>query len=174
MANWTLVRRMLTPMPVVQLYYFWKFGAHISGRAEVDLSSEASWDTGCVIGPYTKVKIPGPFRMGRGVRIGSGCFLDSGWSGLSIGDGTEIGPNCTIVAVSYRMDRLDLPLAEQGLVTRGIRIGSRVRLGPGSVVLDGAEIGDDKVVPAGTVVAGRYAPDRGKRLTPSKVIAPGG
>jgi acetyltransferase-like isoleucine patch superfamily enzyme len=170
MANWKLVRRMLTPMPEVQLYYFLKFRARVSGRAEVELTSEAVWGPDCVIGPYTKVKIPGPFNMGRGVRIGSGCFLDSGWAGLSIGDGTEIGPNCTIVAVTYRTDRLDQPLAEQGLTTQGIRIGSRVLLGPGCVVLDGAEIDDDRIVPPGTVVRGRYAPGRGKRLTPSRVI----
>jgi len=172
MANWKLVRRVLTPMPVVQLYYYWKFRARISGRAEVDLSSDASWGPGCVIAAYTKVKIPGPFTMGRAVRIGTGCFVDSGWAGLSIGDETEIGPNCTVVAVSYRTDRVDQPLAEQGLVTQGIRIGRQVRLGPGCVVLDGAEIGDQEVVPAGTVVHGRFAPSRGKRLTPSRVIVP--
>jgi acetyltransferase-like isoleucine patch superfamily enzyme len=170
MANWTMVRRVLTPMPVVQLYYYWKFRARISRRAEVELSPAASWGPDCVIAAYTKVKIPGPFTMGRGVRIASGCFVDSGWAGLTIGDDTEIGPNCTVVAVSYRTDRLDQPLADQGLVTQGIHIGRRVRLGPGCVVLDGAEIGDDEVVPPGTVVRGRYSPGRGKRLTPSRVI----
>jgi hypothetical protein len=39
-------------------------------------------------------------------------------------------------------------------------------------VLDGAEIDADLVVPAGTVVSGRYAPTAGKRLTPSRVIIP--
>jgi acetyltransferase-like isoleucine patch superfamily enzyme len=57
-------------------------------------------------------------------------------------------------------------------VTTGIRIGDRVELGPNCVVLDGAEIDADLVVPAGTVVSGRYAPSAGKRLTPSRVIIP--
>lgn len=172
MMNWKLVRRVLTPMPVVKLYYYWKYGARVSGRAEVDLTVEARWGEGCVVDAYTKIKIPGPFTMGRRVRIGSGCFIDSGWAGLTIGDDVEIGPNCTVVNVSYRFDRLDQALQDQGLVTSGIRIGNRVRLGPGCVVLDGAEIGDDEVVPPGTVVSGRYAPGRGKRLTPARVVIP--
>ena len=173
MANWTLIRRVLTPMPLVQLYYYWKFRARISGRAEVDLSPAAAWGEGCVISAYTKVKIPGPFTMGRGVRIGTGCFVDSGWAGLAIGDQVEVGPNCTIVTVSYRFDRVDQPLQDQGLVTQGIRIGHGVRLGPGCVVLDGSEIPDGEVVPPGTVVRGKYTPTRGKRLTPARVIVPG-
>lgn len=172
MANWKLVRRVLTPMPVVQLYYFWKYRARISRMAEVELTSAATWGPDCVVAAYTKIKIPGPFTMGRRVHIGNGCFIDSGWAGLTIGDDVDIGPNCTVVNVSYRFDRLDEPLQDQGFVTTGIRIGHRVRLGPGCVVLDGAEIGDDEIVPAGTVVRGRYAPTRGKRLTPTRVVLP--
>lgn len=172
MANWKVVRRVLTPMPLVQLYYYWKFRAHISRRAEVELSEAAVWGRECSVSPYTKVKIPGPFVMGNRVRIGSGCFIDSGFAGLTIGDDVEIGPNCSIVTVTYRFDRLDQPLPDQGLVSVGIRIGSRVRLGPGCVVLDGAEILDDEEVPAGTVVSGRYVPNRGKRLTPGRVVIP--
>ena len=172
MAKWTLVRRVLTPMPVVQLYYYWRFGARISRRAEVDLAAAAVWGPDCVISAYTKIKIPGPFAMGRGVRVGSGCFIDSGWAGLTIGDDVEIGPNSSIVNVSYRFDRLDQPLQDQGLVTQGIRIGDRVRLGAGCVVLDGADIPEGAVVPAGSVVRGRYAPTRGRRLTPGRVVIP--
>jgi acetyltransferase-like isoleucine patch superfamily enzyme len=172
MVRWTLVRRVLTPMPLVQFYYFWKYGARISRRAEVDLTSDAVWGPGCVIAPYSKVKIPGPFAMGRGVRIGTGCFIDSGWAGLTIGDGVEVGPNCSIISVSYRFDRLDQPLPDQGLVSHGIRIGQGVRLGPGCVVLDGAEIPADECIPAGTVVRGRFVPGRGKRLTPSRMVLP--
>ena len=82
--------------------------------------------------------------MGRGVHIGSGCFIESGWAGLTIGDEVEIGPNGCIVSVSYSFELLDQPLQEQGLVTQGIRIGHRARLGAGCVVLDGAEIAKDR------------------------------
>jgi acetyltransferase-like isoleucine patch superfamily enzyme len=172
MANWMLVRRVLTPMPLVQLYYYWKHGTVISGKAEVDLVGGTVWGRDCVISAYTKVKIPGPLRMGNRVHIGTGCFIDSGWFGLTIGDDVQVGPNCTIVGVTYRLDRLDVPLSEQGLVSSGIRIGNRVRLGPGCVVLDGSEIEDGTVVPAGGVISGRFAPRAAKRLTPSRVVLP--
>jgi acetyltransferase-like isoleucine patch superfamily enzyme len=159
-------------MPAVQLYYYWKFRARVSARAEVELSPAAAWGRGCVISAYTKVKIPGPFTMGRQVWIGPGCFVDSGWAGLTIGDEVEVGPNSTIVTVSYRFDRLDQPLQSQGVVSQGIRIGNRVRLGAGCVVLDGSEIPDGAVVPAGSVVRGKYTPHRGKRLTPDRVVVP--
>jgi acetyltransferase-like isoleucine patch superfamily enzyme len=158
MPNWKLIRRMLVPMPVARLYYFWKYRARISGKAEVDLALSTSWGEGCVISPYAKVKIPGEFVMGRAVRIGPGCFIDSGTAGLTIGDDVVIGSNCTIVNVSYRFDELHVPLAEQGLVSSGIRIGHRVHIGPNAVILNGAEIGDDAVVCANSVVSGRVPP----------------
>jgi acetyltransferase-like isoleucine patch superfamily enzyme len=93
--------------------------------------------------------------MGRRVRIGPGCFIDSGTAGLTIGDDVVIGSNCTIVNVSYRFDELHVPLAEQGLISSGIRIGHRVRIGPNAVILNGTDIGDDAVVSANSVVSGR-------------------
>ncbi|HEX2220254.1 MAG TPA: DapH/DapD/GlmU-related protein [Gemmatimonadales bacterium] len=172
MANWRVVRRVLTPTPVVQLYYYWKHGAVISAKAEVELVGGTTWGRDCVISAYTKIKIPGPLTLGDRVHIGTGCFIDSGWAGLAIGDDVEIGPNCTIVGVTYRFDSLDVPLAEQGLVTSGIRIGHRVRLGPNCVVLDGSQVDDDTVVPAGTVISGRFAPKASRRVTPARVVLP--
>jgi acetyltransferase-like isoleucine patch superfamily enzyme len=162
---------MLVPMPITRLYYFWKFGTRISGKAEVDLALTTSWGEGCVISPYAKVKIQGEFVMGRRVRIGPGCFIDSGMAGLTIGDDVIIGPKCMIVNVSYRFDELRVPLVEQGLVSSGIRIGHRVRIGPNAVVLNGTEIGDDAVICADSVVSGRIPPRTLARGNPSKVTA---
>jgi acetyltransferase-like isoleucine patch superfamily enzyme len=172
MPNWKLIRRMLLPMPVVRLYYFWRHRTSISGKAEVDLARTTSWGEGCEISAYAKIKIQGPFLMGRRVKIGSGCFIDSGMAGLTIGDDVVIGSNCTIVNVSYRFDELRVPLAEQGLLSSGIRIGHRVRVGPNSVVLNGTDIGDDVVVGAGSVLRGRIAPNTIVRGNPSRSTLP--
>jgi acetyltransferase-like isoleucine patch superfamily enzyme len=168
MPNWKLIRRMLVPMPITRLYYFWKYGTRIGGKAEVDLALTSSWGEGCVISSYAKVKIQGEFVMGRGVRIGPGCFIDSGMAGLTIGDDVIIGPKCTIVNVSYRFDELHVPLVDQGVVSSGIRIGHRVCLGPNVVILNGTEIGDDVVVCADSVVSGRIPPRTTVRGNPSK------
>lgn len=164
-----LVRRVLTPMLAVRWYYRWKHSAEVSSRAEVDLAGGTAWGEGCVIEPFSKVKIAGPFEMGRRVHIATGCFIHA--DRLILGDDVVVSPNCTIVAANYRFDQLDVPLADQGTTTVGIRIGHRVRLGANSVVLDGAEIGDDVLVEAGSVVSGTIPPATVVQGNPARVIS---
>ncbi|MBA3258929.1 MAG: acyltransferase [Gemmatimonadales bacterium] len=170
MPKWKLARRALIPMPVVQLYYFWKHRAIVSGKAEVDLAPSTSWGKGCVISAFTKIKISGPFVMGRRVQISTGCFIGAGAGGLTLGDDVLISPNCSIITGNYRFDRLEVPLREQGSVSKGIRIGDRVWLGSNSVVLDGAVIGDNVIVAAGSVVSGTIAANSIIQGNPPKVI----
>ena len=165
-----LFRRVLTPMIVVRLYYLWKHRAVVSGKAEVDLASSTTWGNGCVISAFTKVKISGPFVMGRGVQISTGCFLGAGPAGLTLGDDVLISPNCTILTGTYLFDRLDVPLQEQGTVSKGVRIGHRVWVGSNSVVLGGTEIGDNVIVSAGSVVSGTVPPNSIVLGNPAKVI----
>jgi acetyltransferase-like isoleucine patch superfamily enzyme len=168
--KWHVVRRALIPMAFVRLYYLWKHRTFISGRAEVDLVSWTAWGRGCVISAFTKIKIGGPFVMGRRVQIATGCFIGVGKGGLTMGDDVLISPNCSIIASNYRFDRLSVPLPEQGTLSKGIRIGHRVWLGSNSVVLDGATIGDDVIVSAGTVVSGAVAPNSIVQGNPHRVI----
>jgi acetyltransferase-like isoleucine patch superfamily enzyme len=167
---WKLVRRALTPMIVVRIYYFWKHGAVVSGKAEVDFASSTSWGKGCVISAFTKVKISGPFVMGRRVQISTGCFVGAGRAGLTLGDDVLISPNCTILTGTYQFDRLDVPLQEQGTISKGVRIGHRVWVGSNSVVLAGAELGDNVIVSAGSVVSGTVPPNSIVLGNPAKVI----
>ena len=115
---WKLLRRALTPMFVVRLYYLWKHGAVISSRAEVDLAGSTTWGKGCVISAFTKVKISGPFVMGQRVQVATGCFIGAGPAGLTLGDDVLISPNCTILTGTYNMDRLDVPLQDQGTASK--------------------------------------------------------
>ena len=165
-----LARRTLTPMVMVRLYYFFKHRAVISSKAEVELSDTTIWGTGCVISAFTKVKISGPFVMGRRCQISTGCFLGAGEAGLTLGDDVLVSPNCTILTGTYQFDRLDVPLTEQGTVSKGTRIGHRVWIGSNSVVLAGAEIGDNVIVSAGSVVSGCVPPNTIVIGNPAKVI----
>jgi len=165
-----LVRRMLTPMIVVRLYYFWKHGAIVSGKAEVDLAPSTVWGKGCVISAFTKMKISGPFVMGQRVQIATGCFIGAGPAGLTLGDDVLISPHCTILTGTYVFDRLDVPLQDQGTISKGVRIGHRVWIGSNSVVLAGAEIGDNVIVSAGSVVSGTVPPNSIVLGNPAKVI----
>jgi acetyltransferase-like isoleucine patch superfamily enzyme len=168
--TWKLVRRVLTPMIVVRLYYFWKHRAVISQKAEVDLAPSTSWGRGCVISAFTKVKISGPFVMGKRVQISTGCFIGAGRGGLTLGDDVLISPNCVIMTGSYVFDRLDVPLQEQGTTSKAVRIGHRVWVGSNSVVLAGAELGDNVIVSAGSVVGGTVPPNSIVLGNPAKVI----
>ena len=165
-----LVSRALTPMVLVRLYYLWKHGTVISRKAEVDLASSTAWGKGCVISAFTKVKISGPFVMGRRVQISTGCFVGAGPGGLTLGDDVLISPNCTILTGTYVFDRLDVPLPEQGTVSKGVRIGHRVWVGSNSVILAGAELGDNVIVSAGSVVSGQVPPNSIVLGNPAKVI----
>jgi len=157
-------------MFMVRIYYFLKHGAAISGKAEVDLVSDTKWGRGCVISAFTKMKIAGPFAMGPGAQVASGCFIAVARGGLTIGDYVMISPNCTILTSSYIFDRLDIPLQVQGDTSKGVKIGHRVWLGSNSVVLDGAEIGDNVIVSAGSTVSGRIPPNSVVLGNPARVI----
>jgi acetyltransferase-like isoleucine patch superfamily enzyme len=165
-----LLRRAVTPMLAVRLYYYCKHGTVISGKAEVDLSSSTKWGRGCRISAFTKIKIVGPFVMGRGVQIATGCFLGIGEAGLILGDDVLVSPNCSILTGAYNFDRLGVPLPEQGTTSKGARIGHRVWLGSNSVVLAGADIGDDVIVSAGSVVSGKVPANSIVLGNPAKVI----
>jgi acetyltransferase-like isoleucine patch superfamily enzyme len=167
---WKLARRALTPMVLVRLYYFFKHRAVISSKAEVDLADTTAWGTGCVISAFTKVKIGGPFVMGRHCQIATGCFLGAGEAGLTLGDDVLVSPNCTILTGTYLFDRLGVPLQEQGTESKATRIGHRVWIGSNCVLLAGAEIGDDVIVSAGSVVSGRVPPNSIVLGNPAKVI----
>ena len=157
-------------MVLVRAYYFLKHRTIISSKAEVDLADSTTWGKGCVISAFTKVKITGPFVMGRRCQVGSGCFLGAGEAGLTLGDDVLVSPNCTILTGTYQFDRLEIPLQEQGSVSKATRIGHRVWIGSNSVVLAGAEIGDDVIVSAGSVVSGRVPPNTVILGNPAKVI----
>lgn len=170
MPVWNSVRRALTPMFVVRLYYLIRHGTIISRQSEIDFATTTDWGPGCVISAFTKMKIFGPFTMGRRVHIGSNTFIGAGPGGLVLGDDVLISPNCTILTTSYNYDQVGVSLSDQQPGSRGVRIGHRVWIGASSVVLDGSEIGNDVIVSAGSIVSGRV-PERSIVVgNPARVI----
>ena len=78
--------------------------------------------------------------------IGGGCIVAHG-IGLVIGGRTVIGEDCTLLhgvtLGEARFTELDCP-----------RIGNRVTVGAGAIVLGGISVGDDAMIGAGSVVLG--------------------
>lgn len=86
--------------------------------------------------------------MGDRVYINRSARLDEGFVWLiSIGDETTIGPDVRILA----HDATTKKALGYGIVAP-VRIGRRVFIGAGSIVLPGVTIGDNTIVGAGSVV----------------------
>jgi acetyltransferase-like isoleucine patch superfamily enzyme/acyl carrier protein len=72
---------------------------------------------------------------------------------LRVGAGAMIGPRVSVGGASYRYDRLDMPIHEQGIDAKGgVTIGSDCWIGAGTTVLDGVTIGDNCIIGAGAVI----------------------
>ena len=167
----TLLKRFLVPRFVVSLYYYLKFRAKISPRAEVELSSNLRFGPDCTVSSFTKIKAThGPLVMGSRCGLGTGCFLSAGEKGTIIGDNLVCGPNTVITSSNYIYDDLGAHLEDQGHTSRGIRIGDNVWIGSGSVILDGSAIGDNTIVVANSLVNRRFPPNSILQGNPAKVI----
>jgi serine O-acetyltransferase len=94
--------------------------------------------------------------------IGGGCIIAHG-IGLVIGGRTVIGEDCTLLhgvtLGEVRFDELDCP-----------RVGDRVTLGTGAIVLGGITVGDDAVIGAGAVVLADVPPGAAVAGVPARVI----
>ena len=94
----------------------------------------------------------GPVVIGDKTDIGCNSFIGS-IKGIFIGHSVLIAGNCYIGGGRYISDRLDIPMMEQGLYSKGpVVIGDDVWLGAGAIVLDGVRIGKGCIIGAGAVV----------------------
>lgn len=90
--------------------------------------------------------------LGNQVDIGCNTILSSG-NGIFIGNSVLIAGNCYIGGGRYITDRLDIPMMEQGVYSKGpVIIGDDVWLGAGAIVLDGVRIGKGCIIGAGALV----------------------
>ncbi len=166
-----MARRFLIPRPLLTLYFYWRFKAKISPRAEVELSPNLELGRGTTIGSFTKVKADkGPLVIGERSSFANGCFIGSGPAGLRIGKNLVCGPNVTIVPSNYVIDKKNVALADQGHTSKGIVIGDNVWIGAGSTILDGSELGDNTIVAAGSVVDRKFDGDCVVRGNPAQVV----
>lgn len=93
----------------------------------------------------------GIIRGGHDSLIGVDCFINSGNSVITIGNGTAVSSHVRLIAYSHHYTRDETPViftAHEGDIT----IGDNVLIGSGVVVLPGVTIGHGSVVAAGAVV----------------------
>lgn len=118
-----------------------------AGEPGISLGDDVIISRNCVIqGKTAAVKI------GHKTDIGCNTIISSS-GGISIGNSVLIAGNCYIGGGRYITDRLDLPMMDQGLYSKGaVTIDDDVWLGAGAIVLDGVQIGKGCIVGAGAVV----------------------
>ncbi|MEM9809040.1 MAG: acyltransferase [Cyanobacteria bacterium P01_D01_bin.56] len=118
-----------------------------AGGAGITLGDNVIVSRNCVIQAKTA-----QVSIGAHTDIGCNTIITSS-GGISIGNSVLIAGNCYIGGGRYITDRLDIPMMNQGLYTRGnVAIGDDVWLGAGAIVLDGVSIGQGCIVGAGAVV----------------------
>lgn len=93
----------------------------------------------------------GQIEIGNDVSINPYCVI-YGHGGLTIGDKTRIAAHTVIIPANHEFDDPERPIMEQGLVPKGVTIGSDVWIGTGCRILDGVSIGDGAIIGAGSVV----------------------
>ena len=87
--------------------------------------------------------------IGNDVYINFGCvILDCG--PVTIGNQVLIGPNVGIYDANHALDAQER--MDGALIPGKIRIGNRVWIGGGTIILPGVTIGDDTVIGAGSIV----------------------
>lgn len=91
---------------------------------------------------------------------------------VEIGDDCILGQRCLIIAGgSYHIDRLDIPIREQGIrPDGGVRLAANVWLGGNVTVLGGASMESGSVAGAGAVVTGSIEANAVCAGVPARVI----
>ncbi|RSX57230.1 nodulation protein L [Bifidobacterium samirii] len=123
------------------------------------------------VDPSFRLNPPFYTDFGRNITVGRGSFVNWGCTlmdrgGITIGDGTFIGPNVQLITINHLRD----PQQRATTVSKPIVIGDRVWIGAGATVLQGVTIGDGAIVGAAAVVTHDVAPGAIVAGNPARVI----
>jgi acetyltransferase-like isoleucine patch superfamily enzyme len=102
---------------------------------------------------YEGVTLWYPYRIviGSDVTLNEWVYI-SGYGEVTIGNDVRMGHRSSIVSSDHVFDDRTIPIHEQGLLAKPVRIGNDVFIGCNATILRGVTIGDGAVVAAGAVV----------------------
>ena len=90
-------------------------------------------------------------RIGNHVSLNHHCVLSCP-GGLEIGDNVSIGHHTSILTTEHSYDDPDLPIRNQPIEFKPVKIGCNIWIGAKVTILAGVMIADGTVVSAGSVV----------------------
>lgn len=87
----------------------------------------------------------GPLTIGNEVAINHHCTLDGGRAGIQIADQARLAAYTHLYAFNHGM-KMDAPIYDQAVSSKGIYIGRDVWIGADVGIVDGVRIGDHAVI----------------------------
>lgn len=139
-------------------------------------SERLSIGNGSSIGAYSLVSCTShPSKYGKGLKIGSnsamGRFTEFGAAGgIEIGDDVIMGSYVSFHSENHNFSDTTKLIREQGVTSKGIKIGNNVWVGAKVTFLDGCVVGNHCVVAAGAVVNGVFPDNCVIGGVPAKII----
>jgi acetyltransferase-like isoleucine patch superfamily enzyme len=126
-------------------------------------SSEKIEIGNCVkIGAYSTLSSTSHMsKYGKGLKIGNnsavGQFTEFGAAGgIEIGNDVIMGSYISFHSENHNFENHNLLIREQGVTSKGIKLGNNIWVGAKVTFLDGCQVGDNSVVAAGAVVNDIY------------------
>ncbi len=137
----------------------------IENNCEIDgYASEKIILGHCVkIGAYSKLISTSHFsKFGKGLKIGNhsafGSFTEFGaGGGIEIGDNVIAGSYISFHSENHNFSDTTKLIREQGVTSKGIKIGNNVWIGAKVTILDGTTVEDNCVIAAGAVLNSAYS-----------------
>jgi len=114
-------------------------------------------------------------KYGKGLKIGNnssvGQFTEFGAAGgIEIGNDVIMGSYVSFHSENHNFSDTSKLIREQGVTSKGIKIGNNVWVGAKVTFLDGCSVGNNSVVAAGAVVNGIYPDNSIIAGIPAKVL----
>lgn len=145
---------------------------HLSGLGEQGLKIGDNVS----IGDFTKIEVSQTIgNIGKGIIIGKNVGIGAysaigGAGGLNIGKDTIIGQYFSTHPENHIFNNREIEVRHQGVTRWGIEIGQNCWIGAKVTILDGAKIGDNCIIAAGSVVRGNIMAGSLIAGIPAKVI----
>ncbi len=131
----------------------------------------------CVkIGAYSNLLSTSHFsKYGKGLKMGNnsavGDFTHFGApGGIEIGNDVIMGSYVSFHSENHNFSDTTKLIREQGVTSKGIKLGNNIWVGAKVTFLDGCQVGSNSVVAAGAVVNGIYPENSIIGGVPAKII----
>lgn len=133
---------------------------------------------GCKIGAYSLITCTSHIaKYGIGLKMGNhsaiGDFAHFGASGgIEIGNDVIMGSYISFHSENHNFSDTTKLIKEQGVTSKGIKLGNNIWVGAKATFLDGSIVGDNCVIAAGAVVSGIFPNNVVIGGVPAKIIKP--